>query len=176
MKFITGEIYDPSSHRIKRRSYTNHTKPKSKFYLVWDGMKQRCLNKNHKRYDDYGGRGIGISEEWIEFINFLRDMEPEYSKAQEAYPGESLQLDRIDNDMGYCRSNCRWVPATINMLNQRARSNSTFGKGIRKTPSHKFQARVQIKGSGINIGTFDTAEEAQQAREAYLSSTFPSSF
>ena len=32
-------------------------------YQSWQAMRQRCLQKNHKYYHNYGGRGIGIVPE-----------------------------------------------------------------------------------------------------------------
>ena len=63
-------------------------------------MKLRCEDKDHRFYARYGGRGIEVCSEWSgSFENFFKDM------------GDcgSLTLDRIDNDRGYFKENCRWV-------------------------------------------------------------------
>ena len=40
-------------------------------YLIWKNIKNRCLNKNHPRYKDYGGRGVSICDEWrTDFVSF----------------------------------------------------------------------------------------------------------
>ena len=40
-------------------------------------MISRCYNKNNKRYDRYGGRGIDICDCWLDktngFINFYQE-------------------------------------------------------------------------------------------------------
>lgn len=73
----------------------------SRTYHSYHSMKARCLNKNHRQFKDYGGRGIGISDRWLDsFENFLADM-------GERPVGRTL--DRINNDLGYSKSNCRWA-------------------------------------------------------------------
>src|ERR1700679_363326 len=43
---------------------------KSYAYSSWSHMKNRCLNPNHERYKDWGGRGITVCERWMKFENF----------------------------------------------------------------------------------------------------------
>ncbi len=84
-------------------------------WVIWQGIKQRCLNLNNAAYKNYGSRGITICDEWLVFANFFRDMGPR---------PEGLQIDRIDNDKGYCKENCQWVTAKQNSNNRRARNES----------------------------------------------------
>lgn len=72
----------------------------------------RCTNPNHRFYPDYGGRGIAVCQEWMEDQSrFLVDMGHK--------PSPQHQLDRIDNDKGYYKENCRWVPPGANNRNKR---------------------------------------------------------
>ena len=73
-------------------------------------MKQRCFNKNHPSYKNYGGRGIMICERWMVFENFLEDM---------GERPEGMTLDRIDNDGNYELGNCRWATHFDQQINSR---------------------------------------------------------
>ena len=96
---------------VKKRM-TIHGKVKSVEYKCWSGIKARCLNENYPKYKNYGGRGITVCERWLKFENFYKDM----GERQ-----ERLSLDRIDNNKGYCKENCRW--ATYTQQNRNKRNN-----------------------------------------------------
>ena len=44
-------------------------------YNTWKNMKYRCNDPNCRQYNDYGGRGIKVCEEWKDsFWLFVEDM------------------------------------------------------------------------------------------------------
>lgn len=78
----------------------------------WDAIRQRCYDPTSRYYHRYGGRGIGLSDEFKNPLVFVA-----YAKSlPNARP--EMQIDRIDNNKGYERGNLRWVTAKANCNNQ----------------------------------------------------------
>ena len=83
---------------------------RTRTYSSWANMKARCLNPNATGYHYYGGRGITVCDRWLDFENFLEDM-------GDRPPGRTL--DRVDNDLGYSKANCKWSTPSEQNCNQR---------------------------------------------------------
>lgn len=105
----SGETQSCGCLRIKHGHRTAFKK--SKTYITWSHMIQRCTNPNNQDYHDYGERKITVCKRWLKFKNFLEDM------------GErplGYQIDRIENNKGYCKENCRWTTSKTNNRNRRS--------------------------------------------------------
>ena len=82
-----------------------------RLYRIWTGIKTRCENRNCAAYKRYGAMGIKICSEWREFSSFLR-------WAEKSGYEDGLQIDRINNDLGYSPENCRWATSAENSQNR----------------------------------------------------------
>ena len=99
---------------------TKHNQRHTKLYEVWKGIKQRCLNSNHKAFKNYGGRGISICDEWKDnFSSF-------YNWAMQNGYSDELSIDRINNDGNYEPNNCRWVDRKTQANNTRTNHFITY--------------------------------------------------
>lgn len=95
---------------IVGKKSTKHGLGDTRIYSIWRNMKQRCNNPNATKYEIYGGKGIKVCNEWLDFNNF-------YKWATENGYEDSLSIDRIDGNKDYTPDNCRWTTYQVQANN-----------------------------------------------------------
>ena len=169
-KTVTADVKNGKSTKClscARKVSTNakHNDSKTRLYNIWCSIIDRVENKKNKDYEDYGGRGVTICDEW-------RNNYPSFKKwaLQNGY-SNSLKIDRVDNDLGYFPDNCRWTTQTIQSRNTR-RLRSTNTSGYRGVSWHKkqqkFSSRITVDSITINLGSYSASIEAAKAYDEYV--------
>lgn len=87
----------------------------TKLYRVYRGVISRCYKKYDKFYNDYGGRGITICDEWLGSNGFLCF----YNWAMENGYSEGLSIERKNVNGNYCPENCCWITMKEQQRNKR---------------------------------------------------------
>lgn len=125
-------------------------------YKCWENMCSRCHNPRATGYENYGGRGIKLNPEWLDFSKFLAYIGPR--------PSLKHSIDRLDVNGHYEPGNVRWaLPIT------QARNSRQFkGGSIRK---HGRKYRVTV--GDWRVGDFNSKQAADVALEQYLRRTTP---
>ena len=149
---------------VADKNRTKHGMKHSRIYNIHQNMLARCNRETLPAYEDYGARGITVCDRWMEeapqgFLNFLEDMgEP---------ADDSLELDRIDNEKGYFKENCRWTTRTEQCYNQRKRRDNKTGRtGVSwKESINKYQVIISKDGKNIYLGVYSSFEQACKVRE-----------
>ena len=112
---------------------------KEPWYNSYRCMMHRCYNPNAGNFCTYGGRGIGVCEEWHDIHKF---------KAWVDISGYEigLTLDRINANGNYCPENCRWATKKQQSNNRR---NNIYYEFLGKRRTLAEWSRI----TGINRDT-----------------------
>ena len=136
------------------KTSTTHEMRKARLYRIWLNMLVRVgvyKGASEEVKHNYQDRGITVCDEWLVFENF-RDWALSHGYS------DDLEIDRRDNDAGYCPENCRWVTPKENMNNRRNTLRLSDG-----TPLAMFCSRVGIETRENGKQT----KQYKRIREAY---------
>lgn len=130
-------------------------------YYAWRSMRSRCSSPKNAAWVNYGGRGIFVCDEWVESYDaFFNDM----GKCPEGF-----SLDRIDNDKGYSKDNCRWADIATQLNNRRANVFIEYN-GETKTISQwarKFNLKVDTLHKRLSRMSVSRAFTSENLIEKY---------
>ena len=129
---------------------------KNPLYGIYFNIKGRCYNKNCKEYHYYGGRGVGMSDEWFKDFNvFCQDMGER--------PSKEYSIDRIDVNGNYEKSNCCWSTSHQQHANKR---NSNEIVGVFWDESRgKWSAHLVVNSKKVLSKRFKNYDDAVLARK-----------
>ncbi len=167
-KFYAKDLCEMHYARLRRNGslnpvgklYENHDYVGTQEYNSWSNMRRRCLDKEDGSYENYGGRGITVCDRWSNsFLSFIEDMGDK--------PFSNYSLDRIDNDKGYYKENCRWADRTTQNINQRIRKDNKSGiKGVFFDNTRNIWTSVlYFKNKRVHIEYHESKEDAILARK-----------
>lgn len=112
-KWISTQCKSCSNNWWHWLSYT-------RFYKIWQWIKQRCFNVNHNTYKNYWAKWIMC--EWNSFEEFKDDMYESYIEHVNKYWAKQTTIDRINFKWNYSKQNCRWATNKEQHNNQRKRT------------------------------------------------------
>ena len=97
----------------------------TQLYRRWITIKQRCYDKSHMSYKNYGGRGVRMCEKWRDdfeaFAAYIGDP-----------PEKGATIDRLDVDKNYEPGNIKWATRK-EQANNRRNNNVLSFNGIEMT-------------------------------------------
>lgn len=127
---ISGDTKSCGCLRKERKTCGGRSN--TKIYNKWFNMKDRVLNKKHRSYKNYGGRGISIYEPWLVFKNFEN-----YVLKNLGVPLKGQELDRKNNDGNYEPGNIEWKTRKQNLNNMR-KTTYVFYKKVKYAVSELY--------------------------------------
>lgn len=126
-----------------------------KAYNSWTHLKDRCYSPKNRQFPHYGGRGIILSESWLNFENFYRDMGDR---------PDGGSLDRIDPDGPYSKENCRWANCRTQAINRGFNKIYNF-MGV-TLPLCQWIAKIQKEGVLVSLPTYPRRQSGNPIQPA----------
>lgn len=111
---------------LHKRGNPIHNLSKTRLYRIYKKMIRRCYTEEEPAYQNYGGRGITVCDEW------RNSVEAFCKWAMENGYHDHLTIDRVDNNGNYCPENCRWTTYKVQSNNRRTNIDVTI-EGETKT-------------------------------------------
>jgi len=159
-----GCLRDDLAKQQAITNFSSHGDTQTRLYKAHNNMLTRCYNPDTPYYKNYGAKGIRVYTAWLQFEAF-RDW-----ALTNGYTN-LLTIDRIEGNKDYSPENCRWVSMETQQRNKPKRAVTCTSKYLGVTArkgSSKWLARITVSKKTIHLGTFDSEEQAAQARDTYI--------
>jgi len=120
-------------------------------YKCWIGMIYRCYYKQTKSYHRYGGRGVFVCAEWLNFQNFAN-----WYQNNKPCGSDLWQIDKdikVDGNLEYCPEKCMLVSAQQNTekaLSKTYKMTSPLGKVVEFYNMAKFCRENGLTKEGMH--------------------------
>jgi hypothetical protein len=124
----------------RRRSNSfKHGTSQERLYRIWCGIRYRCYNVDGPAFEHYGGRGIGMCDDWFEDYASFRAWSHDNGYQ------DTLTIDRIDVNGNYEPNNCRWVSRAKQSNNRRNTLSITLFGETKSLKEWVCDTRCQVK-------------------------------
>lgn len=120
-----------------------HGQSRTRLGAEYHGIMQRCYNKRHTNYKNYGGRGVMMCEEW------LNDRTKFFDWALSHGYSDDLTIDRINPCGNYEPGNCRWI-SNIEQQNNRRNNKILIYNGESHTQA-EWARKVGITPNSLAL-------------------------
>jgi hypothetical protein len=147
-------------------------------YAEWLDMRERCTNKCHPHYNDFGGIGAKICDRWcLSFSEFMRDMGemPTTSPKKVDSPTANANkkyayiLERMDCTKEYCKENCRWALRVDHVLHfkytRRSSRVHAFSASTSMASSYSERSEALLNHQATPRPAFDLLEPAEHSMQ-----------
>ena len=141
----------------------NETGNKKHSYTIWFAMLQRCYKDCYYKKKTY--LDCYVCDEWLCFETFEKWFDENYYEIPNAIMDLDKDIFRQGNKI-YSPETCCFVPQDINKCFMERDNSSGLPSGVYKNKSGTYGARTCKSWDGkssVRLGTYNTAEEANQA-------------
>ena len=129
-----------------------------KAYQVWIDMIKRCYDKNRPGYKSYGYKGVTVSDRWLNFSNFYKDIQniegynvDDFLESKIFLDKDKLQLNKPYSERVYSKDTCVFLSRDENNKLQNYESQLTKFEVIFPDGHHEIHKGIRKFGADNNI-------------------------